>query len=233
MRRGWAALALAFLLLTGCARGAAEELDVLSAADFEARTAALLRQAREGDGVRLSGFYAADDARQYIFRTGVDGVPVGFELVWTGEPPLPGDEIRVEGRFHIYEEDGARYLTILAERLTNRSALERAETCDVPEEGYLEALRPLYEHPEDYEGALVTISGRLRLRGDRCSVERQAVYISGDSAPVGLFFEWPGELPEPGAWVTVTGFLREQEGEPVLEAQRLVCGAGGAELVYE
>ncbi len=244
-------LLLALALLSGCAQPAGRHetqdeallLDTLSADGYEATVAAICADTRpyEGRQIRLTGTYSTDGSYAFLTRPAQDGGdPVGFELLWDGEA-AGGDELYVEGSLASYLEDGVRYLRIEAERVVNESALARAEPYEVPEADFLPALAALYEDAQLHEGKLVTISGRLAL--ESCagtvylSVRRTARYLDGSSAPVGLEFCWDGELPEAGAWITVTGLLRyrTQDGEsyPCLQAVSLSPCPAGQETICE
>lgn len=222
-------------LLAACQTSEALDLDRLSPEHYEQTIRAMLADTApyEGRTLRLTGYYAESDGLRFVVRPDETGRAVGLELQWDGAAPQIGDEVTVRGTLVTYEAAGARYLALAAESLRNRSALARAEDYPVDGADYLPRLLALYEDPAAYEGTKVTISGRLRLRGDGPTVERTAAYRDGSSAPVGLAFTDPGGLPEEGVWITVTGLLTVRDGLPVLETADVLPGAGGEDIVRE
>ena len=206
---------LFLLLLCACAvPPQVIDLDLYSDRGFARQVEEIFAAAvqHEGAAIRLTGQSYESGDYAYILRTAPDGEVHGFELLWEGARPEAGAWILAVGRLQSYQVDGTRYLQVAAQRLycTDRSS---EEIC-IREEAFLADLAQLYEHPEKYLGAQVTLTG---LYGEG-AVFRTADYLDGRTGRVGLECLCLTEPPEEGSWVTATGTLGtyERDGEKIL-----------------
>ncbi len=213
MRR-WILPVLILLLLTGCKKEAPDvvDLDLYSDRGFAAEVQAILAEAGryEGAAVRLTGVYHAQPGCAFLLRDGPVG-SVGLELSWDGKAPEEGQQALAVGRLQSYEEDGVRYLQVAAELLLLTAEAEEAVL--LTDENFVAALAALYDDPDAHLGAKVTLTGRYEATADSRCVVRQVQYTDGRTGTVGLEFLPLSELPEEGAWITVTGTLCAYVGE--------------------